>query len=131
MTGLRILGRLVAVVWASPYTVVGLIIGLIGVCCQGRVLWRWPLEFCDGGTSWFLDRLPGDYVMALTLGHVILGRTGAALDISRDHELIHVRQYERWGPFLGPAYIGCWVWLWLRGKDGYRENPFEREAYGD
>ena len=58
-------------------------------------------------------------------------RTEPALDISREHELIHVRQYERWGPCFGPVYLGCSLWLWLRGKDGYRENPFEKEAYGD
>lgn len=69
--------------------------------------------------------------MAITFGHVILGRTEAVLDISREHELIHVRQYEKWGPIFGPAYLGCSLLLWLQGKDGYRENPFEREAYGD
>lgn len=118
--------------WALPYTVLGLMIGLFGVVARGRILWRWPLEFCDGGVAWFLSRLPGgEFVMAITFGHVILGRTEAALDISRDHELIHVRQYERWGPFFGPAYLGCSLWLWLRGRRGYRDNPFEREAYGD
>ncbi len=65
----------------------------------------------------------------MTLGHVILGRTKAALDISREHELIHVRQYERWGPLLGVAYWGCSLCLWLQGKDAYRDNPFEKAAW--
>ena len=34
------------------------------------------------------------------------GQTDAALDISHDHEMVHVRQFERWGPLLGPAYLG-------------------------
>ncbi len=122
--------RLSKIIWASPYTILGLMIGLIGLCTRGKVLRRWPLEFCDGGVGWFLCHLPSDYVMAMTLGHVILGRTEAALDISREHELVHVRQYERWGPFLGPAYVGCFLYLRWRGKDGYQENPFEKEAYG-
>ena len=42
-------------------------IGLIGLCSRGRVLRRWPLEFCDGGVGWFLCHLPSDYVMAMTL----------------------------------------------------------------
>ena len=36
-----------------------------------------------------------------------------------------------WGPFLGPAYLGCSFFLWLKGRDPYRDNPFEREAFGD
>ena len=112
--------RLIAIIWALPFTVLGLLIGSVGLCTGGRILWRWPLEFFGGGVEWFLSRLPSDLVMAMTLGHVILGRTEAALNISREHELIHVRQYERWGPLLG-----------LRGKDGYRDNPFEKEARGE
>lgn len=123
--------RLSKIIWASPYTIPGLMIGLLGLCTRGRVLRRWPLEFCDGGVCWLLEQLPSDYVMAMTLGHVILGRTEAALDISRDHELVHVRQYERWGPFLIPAYFCCFLFLRLQGKDGYRENPFEKQASGE
>jgi hypothetical protein len=69
--------------------------------------------------------------MAMTLGHVILGRTEAALDVCRRHELVHVRQYERWGPLLVPAYVGCFLFLRWQGKDGYLENPFEKEARGN
>lgn len=50
-------------------------IGLVGLCTRGKVLRRWPLEFCDGGVGWFLSRLPSDDVMAMTLGHVILMQT--------------------------------------------------------
>ena len=42
---------------------------------------------------------------AITLGHVILGIDPAALDQSRAHEHVHVRQYEQWGPFFLPAYV--------------------------
>ena len=92
---------------------------------------RWPLEFCDGGVAWFLRRFTGEFAMAMTLGHVILGLTESALDISREHEFVHVRQYERWGPLFGPAYLGYYAYLKARGRDGYRENPFEKEAFGD
>ena len=67
--------------------------------------------------------------MALTLGHVIWGQTSAALDVSREHEWVHVRQYERWGPFFIPAYLWCSVWLRIQGRNAYLENPFEREAF--
>ena len=82
--------------------------------------------------KWLLQHLPsGQFTLALTLGHTILGQTDAALDISREHEMVHVRQYERWGPLMGPAYLGCSLVLWLAGRRAYRDNPFEREAYGE
>jgi hypothetical protein len=65
----------------------------------------------------------------MTLGHVILGRSPSALDFVRYHEWVHVRQYERWGPLFLPAYLSCWLWLTVNGRDGYRENPFEIEAF--
>ena len=71
----------------------------------------------------------GQFTLAMTLGHTILGQTAAALDISRSHEAIHVAQYERWGPFLLPVYCVGSIYAWLRGGDAYRDNPFEREAY--
>jgi hypothetical protein len=39
-----------------------------------------------------------------------------------------VRQYERWGVFFFPAYALCSLWQAMRGRDWYRDNPFEREA---
>ncbi len=67
--------------------------------------------------------------MAFTLGHTVFGQTDAALDIARSHELVHVRQFERWGPLMGPAYLGCSLVLWLTGRRAYLDNPFEREAF--
>jgi hypothetical protein len=67
---------------------------------------------------------------AITFGHVVLGYDEAILDISRDHERVHVRQYERWGPLFLPLYVLASAILAVRGLDAYRDNPFEREAYG-
>jgi hypothetical protein len=120
-------------VWASPATLLGLAAGGIGLLAGGAVQRRGHvLEFHGGFARWVLERMPhGQFVMAMTLGHTILGKTDAALDITRDHELVHVRQYERWGPFFLPAYLLASLYLWLAGRDAYRDNPFEREAYGD
>jgi hypothetical protein len=119
------------IIWASPYTLVGLLIGGVGLCTGGRVRMRGrAIEFYDGGVKWFVQHLPhGQFTLALTLGHTILGQTDAALDISRNHEMVHVRQFERWGPFMGPAYLLSSLYLWLVGGRPYRDNPFEREAY--
>lgn len=123
--------QLLAYAWASPYSLFGLGVGTLGIVTggYGRVRGR-VLEFYGGAASWFVRHLPdGDYVLAITLGHVILGQSGASLDVAREHEMIHVRQYERWGVLFGPAYLLCSLVLWLRGGRAYRDNPFERQAY--
>lgn len=68
--------------------------------------------------------------LALTLGHIILAPTPQAHAITRSHERVHVRQYMRWGPLFLPAYALSSLWQWCRGGDPYRDNRFEREAYG-
>lgn len=116
-------------IWAFPWTIVGAGIGAAGLLTGGRVQRHGRvLEFYGGGLSWLLDRLPAQ-PMAMTIGHTVLGMTAAALDVCRSHERVHVRQYERWGPFFVPAYFTCSLVLWLQGRDAYRENPFEREAF--
>jgi hypothetical protein len=64
-----------------------------------------------------------------TFGHVILGVDEATLAAVRAHEQVHVRQYERWGPFFGPAYLLSSLLQLLRGRSPYRDNLFEREAF--
>ncbi len=120
---------LLAVWWALPWTAVGVCIGLLGIPFGGRYVVRsGVIEFHDGLVAWLLAKMPYR-PFAMTLGHCVLGRSRAALDIAHKHELIHVRQYERWGILFVPAYLLASAWTWLRGHDAYRDNPFEREAY--
>ena len=117
----------IAVVWTLPNTLIGLVAGGMGLCCGGGVQMREGcLEFYGGPVDWLLGKWN---VFAMTLGHTILCRKREGLDIVRRHEQVHVHQFERWGPFFLPAYLGCSAWLWLTGKDFYRGNPFEVEAY--
>ena len=67
--------------------------------------------------------------MAMTLGHVIWGCDELCLARCRDHEQVHVRQYERWGPLFIPAYLIASLVAHRRGLDPYFDNPFEREAF--
>ena len=119
------------ILWASPNTLLGLAIGVFGLCLGSQAQFRFGcVEFYGGLVQRILGRSPiGGGAAAMTLGHVVLGQTQGDLDRCRDHEHVHVRQYERWGPFFLPAYLGCSVMLWFRGKDAYLENPFEIEAY--
>lgn len=119
------------ILWASPYTLIGLVVGGVGLLTGGRARRRGrTIEFCGGAVAWFVSHLPtGRYTLAMTLGHTILGQTEAGLDIAREHEMVHVRQFERWGPLMGPAYLGASLVMCLMGRRPYRDNPFEREAY--
>jgi hypothetical protein len=124
--------RILLYVWAAPATLLGLLAVAIACLTGGSArIVRGVLEVHGGFATAFLRRgLP--FVgsgAAMTLGHVILGQDLRCLEGSREHEHVHVRQYERWGPFFLPAYLSASVMLWLRGRDPYYDNPFEREAY--
>jgi len=122
-TGLpQILGWL----WALPWTLVGLSIGFLLGGKAKRI--DGVYEIHGPVIAWTLRHMLVP-ALAMTLGHVVLGCDQRSLRLTRAHERVHVRQYERWGPFFIPAYMLCWLWLSLRRRDGYRENPFEIEAY--
>lgn len=64
---------------------------------------------------------------AITFGHVVLSLD--ELDPGTlDHELVHVRQYERWGPLFVPAYLIESIRALSRGNHYYRDNAFEVSA---
>jgi hypothetical protein len=127
--GLIILAR---IVWASPWSLWGLGIGAVGLLSGGGVQWSGRiLEFWGGFLPLFLKYFPfvaGSPVA--TFGHVTVGRSQRHLDACRPHQLVHVKQYELWGPLFVPSYLTCWCVLWCCGKRPYYDNPFERQAYG-
>jgi hypothetical protein len=124
--------------WTFPTSTVGLIALTLGALCSERVGTRprqrvvnGVLEVHGGLVTWLLTHctlLEGG-ASAMTLGHVVLGRDERLLDLTRDHERVHVRQCERWGPLFLPAYLLASAVIFLRGGRAYRDNPFEREAY--
>src|SRR5262245_36345381 len=98
--------RLVGYLWALPITLGGLALALLASVSGGSVRWRGGVvEVWGGLVGWLLRG--GRFVQggaAMTLGHVILARDSECLERSRAHELVHVRQFEWWGPLLLPAY---------------------------
>jgi hypothetical protein len=119
--------------WALPNTILGLLFLVPAILTGGGIeLIQGCIEIRGGIVAFLLRRctlLPNG-ASAMTLGHVILGRDALALDMARDHEHVHVRQYERWGPFFIPAYLIVSIVLWFQRRNPYLDNPFEREAYG-
>lgn len=126
------LRRVLRYLWASPTTAIGLLLLPVAVLTGGGVqIVRGVIEIYGGAVALLLRRgtlLKGG-ATAMTLGHVVLGLDRAALQRTRAHERVHVRQAERWGPLFVPAYLIAGVVVWLRGGHAYRDNPFEREAY--
>jgi hypothetical protein len=120
--------RALAYAWASPTTAVGLAAGALTLATGGRAqVRRGALEFHGGFARWMLERTIVR-ASAMTLGHVIVGRDPECLDACRDHEQVHVRQVERWGPAFLPAYLVASLAAKLRGGHYYLDNRFEREA---
>ena len=121
--------RLCLVLWASPATLLGLLACGLTLLTGGAVARVDHTLECHGGfAGWLLERRIVR-ARAMTLGHVILGLDPSALVSTRNHERVHVRQCERWGPFFLPAYLTCSLYLWLRGRRPYYDNPFEVEAF--
>jgi hypothetical protein len=127
----RALLRPFAYLWALPTTAVGLLFVVPTLLTGGRVRFeRGAMELYGGFTGFFLRRCLVIDASAMCIGHVILGRDRECLDHSRDHEHVHVRQCERWGPLMIPAYFLASFLAWRRGGHFYFDNRFEREAYG-
>ncbi len=121
---------IVGYVWTSPNTMLGIAFGLLGLLSGGGLQFsRGCIEFYGGWVTSTLRRLPPRGAAAMTIGHTILGVDPGVLRRCRDHEHVHVRQYQRWGPFFIPAYLLCSLYLWWFDRDYYLENPFEVEAY--
>ena len=126
--------RFLRIFWASPNTALGLLLVAINAVDRGQArIVGGVLEAHGPLLRRFLESMPmiPGGAAALTLGHVVVGVSQRALDLSRTHERIHVAQYERWGPLFLPAYFCASLACWLHGKDPYRDNPFEVEAYSN
>jgi len=122
--------RFLRYLWAGPATLVGLVVAF-------ALLRRGRAAVVDGvieAHSPLLGRALRSFTplaggaVAITLGHVVIGQNARVLDLTRAHERVHVRQYERWGPFFVPAYLLAGLFELLRGGHPYIDNYFERDA---
>jgi len=127
------LPRPLVYLWALPTTLFGLPFVPLALASGGRMqLVDGVLEIHGGFVAAFLRYctvLRGG-ASAMTLGHIVIGRSKDLLDFTRAHERVHVRQVERWGPLFIPAYLFFSAVILFKGGHWYEDNPFEREAYG-
>jgi len=108
------------VLWASPGSIAGF---LVSPFFRGRRVARGVIV-CEGA-NW--PRRIGFRHRAMTLGHVVLCVDDLD-DGVLEHELVHVRQWERWGLAFPFAYLVATISAVLRGGHFYRDNIFEVQA---
>lgn len=122
--------RVLKYVWAAPCTAVGALIGG-AACCVGA-----SPRIVDGvveigfvnrnhAGAKALLRLP---FTGITFGHVVLAPTHEHQQTHRQHERVHVCQYERWGLFFFVLYPANSLFQLLRGRRPYIDNCFETQA---
>jgi hypothetical protein len=115
-----VIARWAEKLWAAPCTAVGLFLSLF---FRRRYATR-GVVVAEGAT-W--PRRLGWRFRAITFGHVVL--CVDELDpATLDHELVHVDQYEKWGPFMFLLYPLASLAVAARGGRPYKDNPFEVEA---
>jgi len=116
-------------IWVFPATLFGFIaVGLTLITGGSGQVYSGVIEAWGGFAAWVFKRLIRRGC-AMTIGHVIIGRDEYSVCRYRQHEHVHIAQYEKWGPLFVPLYIASSVVAWVEGKNVYHDNMFEREAY--
>jgi len=110
--------RALAYLWAAPLTAVGL---LLGASAGVRPVVRDGVVLFPGarGPAGALLRAQG--YAATTLGHAVIATRDPSPSLMA-HELVHVRQAERFGALFAPLYGLLWAVY------GYGRHPMERAA---
>ena len=117
--------------WAVPCTAVGVVLGAPLLCAGASVrLQAGVVEIAFSGmgrgVAGLADRMP---FTAITFGHVVLAATHEEHARLRDHERVHVRQYEIWGALFFLHYPASSLIQVLRGRHAYYDNFFEIQAH--
>jgi hypothetical protein len=114
----RPLTRALAYAWASPISLIGLVVGAAAAVRPTRREGVLLFPHARGITGWVLRKWR---YAAGTFGHVVVCTCDPSPPLMA-HELIHTRQAERFGPLMAPVYLG------LLAVYRYRHHPMERAA---
>lgn len=115
--------KYIAAILNIPWTVAGLVAGLLAIPKRIQ-LRREPLAVILHVRSfwWFAWHPRARYARAAAIGNVVL-MGPKPFDGDLEHELVHVKQFER-EPLIQP-----FLYAWQTFRYGYRDNKYEREAY--
>jgi len=90
-----------------------------------------PIEQRDGYSLWEGGPVPKGFD-GITLGRLVIVRRGRATQRVLRHEMVHVRQWRRYGLFGFAARYGGHYLVWRLRRKGhlgaYRRIPMEIEA---
>ena len=125
---MKTLPKLARYAWASPCTLVGVLLvlptfvfGARAKVVNGVIEVANPLFEGPNAQKLWPFR-------AITFGHVVISESSSMLSKLRAHEHAHVRQYEKWGVFFFLAYPLSSLWQLVHGRRPYLDNWFEAEA---
>ena len=117
-------------IWASPASV----IGVCAACIAGMV----GAEIKSVAGVLEVSLAPRSAVLcksvaclpfaAITFGHIVIARSAQEQAALRQHERVHVAQYELWGPLFLAAYPLESLFQLLCGRKPYLDNRFEIAA---
>ena len=117
-------------VWASPASALGvclaLLVGVVGAKVK-RVSGVLEVSLAPRNAALCkaANCLP---FSAITFGHVVIACSAQQQATLRQHERVHVAQYERWGALFLLAYPLESLYQMLRGRQPYWDNRFEVAA---
>ena len=133
MTKAPTLRRIARYGWAAPVSLLGLAAALPAVALGASIQRVDGILEVTGGRlpRWMASLPPACQFGGITLGHVVLCTCPATMAALRSHEQIHVRQHERWGAVFLIAYPASSLWALLCGRNLYRDNWFEQQAYAN
>lgn len=122
--------KIAKLLWASPYTALGLTLGSAVLLAGGSARWAsGALEVTYRESDASCGKLARTMrFRGIVFGHVILAVTSEELQNIGPHERVHVEQYERWGPAFIFAYGASSAWQLFRARNPYWCNYFERQA---
>lgn len=131
VNSMKAVGSFLRYCWVLPVSFIGIALLPFVIVSGGAVSFTAGIIEAEGGILPFLlSRLrPHAQIDAITIGHVVLGQNRGSLIRCRDHERVHVRQYERWGPLFPVLYLLSSAAALARGLDPYWDNRFEQEAF--
>ncbi|HYQ48623.1 MAG TPA: hypothetical protein VEP69_06120 [Thermodesulfovibrionales bacterium] len=131
MAAVRAIGSFLRYCWVFPVSCIGMVLIPFVMVSGGTVCIAAGVLEAEGGIlPWLLSRVRRFHTVdAMTIGHVVIGRNRESLVRCRDHERVHVRQYERWGVLFPLLYLLSSAGAFVRGKDHYRDNRFEQDAF--
>lgn len=117
--------------WVFPVSCIGMVLIPLVIASGGKVRIAAGVLEAEGGIlPWLLSRMRRHSAIdAMTIGHVIIGQSRESLLRCREHERVHVRQYERWGLLFPLLYLLSSAAALARGRDPYRDNRFEQDAF--